>query len=69
MFLEGLILGVFYFWFGELLNLLGCVWMVVLFDDVVLFMIFEYLVEFFNIFQDLKLLIVLLKVFVYLGIF
>jgi len=64
---EGLTLGALHLWFDQLLQLSGRTRLVVLLDDAALSMTPEYLVEFFNIFQDLKSPTVSPKASVYPG--
>lgn len=64
---EGLTLGALHLWFDQLLLLSQRSRLVVLLDDAALSMTPEYLVEFFNIFQDLKSQTVSPKASVYPG--
>lgn len=64
---DGLTLGALHDWFDQLLGITGRARMVLLLDDAALSMTPEYLVEFFNIFQDLKSSTVSPKASVYPG--
>ncbi|HGM7298539.1 MULTISPECIES: hypothetical protein [Stenotrophomonas] len=64
---EGFTLGALHQWFDELLRLSNRSRLIVLLDDAALSMTPEYLVEFFNIFQDLKSPTVSPKASVYPG--
>lgn len=64
---EGLTIGALHSWFEVLLKLSGRTRLIVLLDDAALSMTPDYLVEFFNIFQDLKSPTVSPKASVYPG--